>query len=599
MTPEEEQEQLAMEMEMEREKAPGHSERLTDVGGVKRMEVHAVPKDVSEPEPAPERPGIVDQVGDVLHEVIGNPHTVPGAAAHGVAQGVTSGFHDELSGLRGASATRGEELQKIADLVEQAKRSGTYAPDTAPPIPGVTSYQLKRPGMPDQSVVREAKTANEPQEANLTPWTQAYTQARDSMRDRFKTAETEHKPAFIGGEVLGGIATPLPGTGKSRGLAKVAKYAGIGTGLGLASGLGNSEADLTKGEVGAAAGDTVKGGLGGAIAGGVLGAAASALDPFLASSAARRAYKALDPYMATISEGLGPDVASGKAPISEATAEMERLGKRALDEGIIPEGTFSRFADSEGINERAVSKLREAGELKGGYVDHAADELAKAGQQTPVSLGNLAAKLEQEAAQAKVDGNQKLARRLITEAREVRQTIVDRASAGFEDPAAQTLQEAEKFKTGKQAQVDYGRPLASREAQSAVARLAKEQAEKAIEGGLGPEELDTFKALKDRYGDLATLAKTSGHGAIRGLRNQTMGLGDKIAASAGAHAATGPMAVPAMLAAGALHHGANHRGSAALARTLANAAERTSPLVTPASSLEPWAQMLAEHEDKP
>jgi len=561
---------------------PGETRALTEDHGVKRLELHKVPAELppEDDAPEPEKPGLVDSVVGAIADRL-RPETTTGAFATGVNKGAALGFGDELYGaLHGGVEFNQELIDKAFGRqdVEKAKVEGHFDPSAgAPEIPGVTSYTLKRPGAAD---VTKAAASHSPSDT-ITPetWTDAYRKARDSMRETYSKAETAHPAAFLAGELGGSLAVPLPGPGKAKGLAKVGKYALTGAGVGALSGLGNSDADIA--DVGDWLPDVAKSAAGSAVLGGVLGYGASKIDPALERAAARRAYKALDPYMATIAEGIGPKVASGEAPVSEATAEMERLGRRALDEGIIPEGPLSRFAGSENINERAVSKLRETGTLKGAFVDHAADELAKAGRESPVSLGRLATQLEQQAAEAKVSGNQKLARRLLSEAREVRQTIVDRASAGFEDPAAQTLQEAERFKTMKQGEVDYGRPLESREAQTAVARLAKEQAEKAIEGGLGPEELETFKALKDRYGDLATLAKTSGHGAIRNIRNQTMGLGDKIAASAGAHAAAGPMAIPAAIATGAAHHAANHRGSAGLARTMSNAAKRMSPLVTP------------------
>lgn len=552
----------------------------------------------------PEEKGLLEKAAEYL-----KPETATGAFAAGVSKGAPLGFGDELYGVVNADSDANEQRQKIiddvdaqkrkdADALVEAARYGTDALKTehdrqgaakAPAIPGVASVGFKAPGQ-EKVVPISVSAAKKPDTEEAAPQPdvrQAYRNARDSMRDLYRRAEdpkTGHPNLFLGGEVLGGLAVPLPGVGKAKGWAKAGKYALTGAGVGGINALGNSEADLTHadpGEFGRAVGDTVKGGvLGGAI-GGALGGVAAKLDPFLERAASRRAYKAMDPYMKTIADGLGPDVASGKVPASEAFKEMERLGRRTLDEGVIPEGRLGRFSSTETMNGRAHELLNEAGALKGGFVDHAADELAKKGQPTPVSLGRLATQLEQEAAAAKVSGNQKLARRLLSEAREVRQTVVDRAEAGMTDPAAQGLQEAERFKTMKQGEVDYGRPLASREAQTATARLAKEQAEKAIEGGLGPEDLEQFKALKNRYGDLATIAQTTGHGAIRSFRNQSAGLGDKIAAEVGAHAATGPLAIPAALATGAANHVANNRGSAGLARTLDNAAKRVSPALTP------------------
>lgn len=555
------------------------SSKLSEEHGVKRLELHKVAKEPPVVLEQPEEKSFWEKAAEYL-----SPHTATGAAAHGVSKGATLGFGDEAYGILAADADRNEALRRATEDVADAKSRGTYDPSAAAPaIPGVTSYQLKREGHPTLTVARAAKTA--PVETETSPlepdWTQAYRQARDSMREQYGIAEKEHPGSFLAGELAGGMAVPLPGPGKAKGLAKVGKYALQGGLTGVAAGLGNSD----KEGVGGNLLDAAKGGAGGFLVGGALGYGASKLDPWLEKQAARRAFKALDPYMESIRKSLGPDATKG-----EILAEAERLGRRALDEGVIPEGALGRWANSEQLAENAAQKAEEAGQLKGGFVDYAQDALEKQGSKTPVSLGQLATRIEQEAEQAKISGNQKLARKLLKEAADIRQTVVDRASAGFADPAAQTLQEAEKFKTGLQGQVDYGAKLPSREAQTAVARLAKEQAEKAIESGLGPDELEAFKALKAKYGDLASISDIANHGAVRSFRNNAVGLGDKLAAQVGAHAAAGPMAIPAALASAGAHHFANHRGAAGLARTLSNAAQRTSPLLVPSAEIGPEAE---------
>lgn len=581
---------------------------LESPAGVKRLEVHAKSPDTSDAEPSK-----LDD--ESLLKAYLSPKSTTGAFGHGVTKGGTLGFADEAYGALTGQQDTVDQLGKLAEDIDESKkrtadadaasragdeklahtlRQGSYDPMAAIQPPPQVKWQLKREGQPTQTLVRPAASPSDT-DTPVVDELKNYRSNRDSMRADMRTAEQAHPVAFGAGELVGSAAVPLPGPGKAKGLAKVGKYGLQGVGVGLASGLGTSEADLTSGksdDYKQALLDTGKSGLAGGATGLALGYGASKLDPVLERMAARRAYKAMDPYMATIAEGLGPRVASGEAPLSEMYAEVERLGKKALDEGVIPHGPLERFASNETINARTFDKLNETGQLLGATIDHSADELRKLGQANPVSLGKLATRIEQEAQQAKIDGNQDLARKLLKQARDIRQTIVDRASAGFADPAAQTLQDAEKFKRGLQGQVDYRAPLARREAQTTAARLAKEQTENAIEQGLGPDELENFKALKDRYGDLATIAKTSGHGGVREFRNQSMNLGDKLAATVGANAAHGPLAVPAAIAAGAAHHAANHRGSAALARTLANAAESNRSL-TP---LAQWESLLSEHK---
>jgi len=588
---------------------PKPAETRSESGGVQRLELHKVAPDTSDAEPAKlDDEGLLAAFGKLLA-----PKASTGAFAHGTTKGGTLGFADEAYGAMAGQQDTTDQLAKVASDVDEAKRrteeadkasqrgddqlaramrQGSYDPSAAiDPIPQV-KFQLKREGQPTETVVRPALSPRDA-ETPVVDEMKNYRANRDAMREDFRTAEKAHPVAFGAGELVGSVAAPIPGPGKAKGLAKIGGYGLQGLGVGLASGAGNSEADLTKGELGHAALDTGKSGLVGAGTGLLLGYGASKLDPYLEKLAARRAYKAMDPYMATIAEGLGPGVARGEVPVSEMYQEIERIGRKALDEGIIPEGPIERFAGNETINARAFDKLNETGQLLGATVDHSADELEKLGQANPVSLGQLATRIEQEAAQAKIAGNQDLARKLMKEARDIRQTIVDRASAGFADPAAQTLQKAEEFKRTLQGKVDYGAPLARREAQTIAARLAKEQAENAIEQGLGPDQLEEFKALKNRYGDLATMAKTSGHGAIREFRNQSGGLGSKLAASVGASAGAGtPAAIPLAIASGAAHQVANHRGSAAMARTLTNMAGSSRAL----NPLAQWESLLAEHQ---
>jgi hypothetical protein len=592
------------------------SEKLSQREGVQRLELHKIPKpdpeaitpeesakadtiaaaakNATAPNVAPEKgiPRSAKEMDDstLLQAVraMANPHTVAGAVTHGGAKGTSLGFADELYGKIAGGLDDRDQDAKVAEMTADAKRRGEYEPNQAPDLPQFTTYQMKREGQPTQTVVREMKHPNDAQE--LPTSDENYRANRDAMRADMHTAEREHPGAFAAGEVGGSFLVPLPGPGKAKGLAKVGKYAAQGLGLGLASGAGNTEAQDVSDQLL----DTAKSGAVGFGTGGALGYGASKLDPVLERMAARRAFKALDPYMATLKETLGPDVASGKVPVSDMYREVERLGGKILDENIIPEGVGSRWANTEKINENAVQKLKDAGVLKGAFVDHAADEMAKQGKLTPVSMGQLATRLEQEASQAAIDGNQSLSRRLQLEARDIRKTIVDRSAAGFTDPAAMSMQEAERFKTNKQGQVDWGRPLPSREAQSATARIARQLPEEAIEQHMGPEDLEQFKALKDRYGDLAAIAKMSGHGALRSFRNQSGGLGAKLAADVGAHAVGGPAAIPAAIAAGAAHDIANHRGSAGLARTLRNAAESNQSL-TPAAA---WQSMLHKDDEE-
>lgn len=110
----------------------------------------------------------------------------------------------------------------------------------------------------------------------------AYRQNRDKAREAYKAAEERSPTASTVGNIAGaiipsvltaGAAAPEAGAGLAARLGTAIK---VGTGAGALGGLGNSEADLTKGQVGQAAIDTTIGGATGAVGGGILGGVAEA-----------------------------------------------------------------------------------------------------------------------------------------------------------------------------------------------------------------------------------------------------------------------------------------------------------------------------------
>jgi hypothetical protein len=100
-----------------------------------------------------------------------------------------------------------------------------------------------------------------------------YRSNRDSFRRENAAAESAHKGAYLGGTLLGGLATAplMPGVGGGKTAWQAAKAgAKLGAATGAAYGLGAGDADLTRGEVGGALGDATLGGLlGGALGGAV------------------------------------------------------------------------------------------------------------------------------------------------------------------------------------------------------------------------------------------------------------------------------------------------------------------------------------------
>lgn len=100
-----------------------------------------------------------------------------------------------------------------------------------------------------------------------------YRKARDEYREDNKIAEEANPKTFMAGNIagaLGGALLPIPGTALKAG-ATLGQEVKLGLGLGAAAGLGGSEADLTKGEVGQTLVDAGKGALMGGTGGLLIG----------------------------------------------------------------------------------------------------------------------------------------------------------------------------------------------------------------------------------------------------------------------------------------------------------------------------------------
>lgn len=544
---------------------PGEVSKLSRKGGVQRLELKKTAPDLSETYEAPaadENP-----LGFLA------PKSQLGAAAHGVTQGATLGFGDELMSLFAADSDAKERMAKAVADVDAAKARGTYDPGAASP-----------------AEMEELRT-----EQAMPRGIDDYRRNRADFRGDLKSARDEHPKTFLAGEIGGGFALPVPGT-SAKGLAKIGQYAQTGAKLGAIGAVGHSGADATSGDVSQYLDllkDTGVGAGGGAIIGGALGAVASKVDPWLAGMAERRAFKALDPYMKTMAPLLRTKL--GREPSNEEVmAEIQRLGRVALDSGSIPEGKLGRWATSEGISKAAAGKRDEAGQMLGGYISHLDDT----GAAMPVSMEEIARSMEARALQlAKDPSSLQVARRLMREAEEMRQSGVVRALGG-ENPEALSLQAAEQLKRGMQGGV-YGVAAAQKggptqRAKEIAASLARQASEDAIERSSGPDELAVFKALKDKYGGLDKIADISGYGAARNFRNNVVGLGDQQLAKIGAEMGGQPLDKGISAAALALANKiARERGSAAAARTLDNMSRSRDAL---GGALQPYLQLL---EDEP
>lgn len=94
-----------------------------------------------------------------------------------------------------------------------------------------------------------------------------YRQHRDESRANYKAAEEENPMTSLAGNLAGGLVTPIP-FGEAKTMGEIALN---GAKIGAAAGLGSGEADLTKGQIGKAGGEMLRGAGTGAAIGGVVG----------------------------------------------------------------------------------------------------------------------------------------------------------------------------------------------------------------------------------------------------------------------------------------------------------------------------------------
>jgi hypothetical protein len=377
----------------------------------------------------------------------------------------------------------------------------------------------------------------------------AYREARDYARHRDAAAHEANPKTFVGGEVAGNIATTLaPGVGvlnagKGAGVVSTVGKAAAG---GALSGLGASEADLTKGEIPEAAADTAMGAALGAGTGAAfhgLSKVAGYLSPdVLKELAATKAFKA---------------AAGNRARAwDEAGDRVVDRGRELLDSGVVTFGASPReIAERAGIQAKKAGS--DIGEMLGKLDTEAGGKAGVDGKAIAAKIRAFADKIdspETEAAVAKLRGQAdryeamgimplKEAQRLKNTYRynwndssigqestntlkgivgdELEQGVGRAAGVRMAEAPAAADQFAEVLNTSG------GRPVAR--PGSAVLR----EAQAVPESALSPEEqVKVYKALKSKYGTMTAAAGDAEIAANRLDKNQTIGLKDVATAAA-------------------------------------------------------------------
>lgn len=312
-----------------------------------------------------------------------------------------------------------------------------------------------------------------------TPIGDIYRHDRDEVRARLATEAQEHPIASTVGDIAGG-AVPLLLAPEADGIAAAAK---IGAATGAAAGLGNSDADLTKGEFAQAAKDMSKGAaLGGA--GGAAGQAIASKIPGV-SAAVKDWLEDLSQRKAV--NAIRPTAGEVKNLVQEK--QLEPLGDWLLRNKVVEAGdTFGDIAaKAEGVRNAAGQALEESlGEL-----DATGATIPK--QKLVDAFTDLAADAESQGPGAKSLGDKYLAEA---------QKVADRPEQNL------TFSQAEQWKRGFQDRVNYARQnptalqMGDEQLAGAARKVVEDEAQNAAQQA-GGDVADRFMQAKTAYGNAA------------------------------------------------------------------------------------------------
>lgn len=314
-------------------------------------------------QPAPEQKEFT--AGNYLRSIAGgierqlaSPKDALGMAVRTFGHGASLGMTDELSGLMG-----------VSDELGRRER-------TALGIKGESSTPTVDPEKPLLSALLDR-----------------YRLERDSTREDLQKGRDEFPIGAPATEFLGTLSIPLPGPGKAKAgsslLAALGKGAATGAALGGGMAAGNSEADLTKGELGKFGGEVLEGAMLGApfgALGGGLGLRYANKAQTAANDAVAAQQKLADKAFASARGSFGAEASGGNRQLEllreilqnpQATAEQKAKAAAFLqsDEGLalvrgVYEGALTRSPD-------ALSRVEAA---KAGMLDAAANQAPDAVQ---------------------------------------------------------------------------------------------------------------------------------------------------------------------------------------------------------------------------
>jgi hypothetical protein len=446
------------------------------------------------------------------------PHTedttsAPLAALEGLSQGATLGFGDELNGVVGGALDK---------------------------------------ALPESFGGAAAGKS----------FTDLYRENRDLARQVNARGAKEHPLAYLGGNIVGGVAAGAlaPGAGGARAAttgARLVNAMRTGATLGAVNGLGSSDADLTQGDVGGAAKDTVTGAALGASfagAGQLAGEAVPAIASRLADPVRQAAINSGRRVLTNTSSSL-----TNKVPLAEEAVE------EAFRQGAIrPLGTTAEAAEvlsgareQLGQNYQSILQRLEQAGVTGPHAQTLAQELAGEGREIAANtLGSPRPAVFNQVADELAPGVTQARQRIIDQLRE--QGIGPAHAEQIADQAMQTwrpaqmlkpvdaqgnlgLTQAESMKRELQhsARAEYDKLNALQtprgEAQEAVASRVRQSIEDSVhnQAHLAPDEAAAFVPAKEQLSRVIQASNAASAGANRGLRNNAIGMRDMVAVAGG------------------------------------------------------------------
>ena len=324
------------------------------------------PADTTDPLPAPE--------GDALDAL--KPDRQLGALGAGIQQGASLGFSDELTGAVDTVAEGiGRNLERIGLKDAPAV---DIDPSLNPNTPSISKSW--GPAQPAGSAPEVAERV--PEREGLSA---VYRRVRDRDRGANKAAEAAHPALYAGGELVGGLAVPVPGGGLAKGASltqKMGQGAKVAAGMGAALGAGKSEADSAGGVLGDAALNAAVAAPLGVASGAVAHGFGKLADRFGGKAARLRA--ADD---ARIAEGVEKErrslLGTARSATQSASRDIEVLARPGDPRSLPTQAKVNQFVDSADAQDLAdaiaLSKLDSAPEriakMKAARAVH--DEFAK------------------------------------------------------------------------------------------------------------------------------------------------------------------------------------------------------------------------------